>query len=216
MADYNEVTDPEVLPGRPITSSLMYRLANNPIGIALRAIDAPRVMPATINPIWTVGSGNFTVPAGVYRLRYILIGGGGGGGGSNAANANGGGGGSGALSIGTLDVTPGQSVPYTVAAGGAGGGSTANGSTGGTTSIGPGGAQYQALGGAGGTRGQTGPSDGVGGAGGAAGGIYGQTGFRGEVPRGARDQYGVGKGGDGSTGTGSGAAGQIGGIILEY
>lgn len=103
----------------------------------------------------TVGSGNFVVPANVYRIYYEVWGGGGGGGGSQASDAstvsvaNGGEGGSHAE--GYLDVTPGQSIAYTVGARGAAGAPNAAGGTGGSSIFGG----ITALGGAGGGVGNT-------------------------------------------------------------
>ncbi|MCW5118609.1 hypothetical protein B7L17_011630 [Burkholderia cenocepacia] len=82
-------------------------------------------------------SGTFTVPANVTNLKVTLIGGGASGGGcfsaSTYANAAGGGGGAGGIAIGWFAVTPGQSIPYTI---GAGGPPVSNGSSfGGTSSI---------------------------------------------------------------------------------
>jgi hypothetical protein len=70
--------------------------------------------------IYTNGSGNFTVPAGVYRIFVECWGAGGG------APAGGGAGGGGGYSAGWLNVTPGQTISYAVGAGssGAAGGNT--------------------------------------------------------------------------------------------
>jgi hypothetical protein len=67
-------------------------------------------------------SGSFTVPAGVTRLKLTLIGGGGSGArwpASFGANGGGSSGGGGGAVIGTVTVTPGASIAYTVGAGGA-------------------------------------------------------------------------------------------------
>lgn len=86
------------------------------------------------------GSGNFTVPAGVYSLCVFQVGGGAGGGaGSGTASSGQAGGGGGASGEHTLclhyPVTPGQSIPYACGAGGSGG-SGAAGSAGGDTTFG--------------------------------------------------------------------------------
>jgi hypothetical protein len=65
----------------------------------------------------TVGSGSWTVPAGVTSVDVILVAGGGGGG----SNRGGGGGGGGVLQTTNHSVTPGANISYTVGAGGAGG-----------------------------------------------------------------------------------------------
>lgn len=110
--------------------------------------------------ITALGSGSFTVPAGVYRIRCVVIGGGGGSGATSggsktlgwvasssggipntalvASSSNYSKGGSAACMIAELDVTPGQTISYTVGAGGA---ETAfgtppwNGGNGGTSSV---------------------------------------------------------------------------------
>jgi hypothetical protein len=61
----------------------------------------------------TSGSGNYTVPAGVTSLSYLVVAGGGGG--------YSGGGGAGGLLFGTMAVTPGQTIAYSVGGGGTGG-----------------------------------------------------------------------------------------------
>lgn len=71
----------------------------------------------------TVGSGDWTVPAGVTVLEEVLIVAGGGGGGSR--QGGGGGGGGGIIHLTNVSVTPGQSIPYTVGNGGLGALSTA-------------------------------------------------------------------------------------------
>lgn len=64
-------------------------------------------------------SGNWVVPAGVYKVSVILVSGGFGGG---NGYSGGGGGGGGAITIFCdFPVQPGQSIPYVVGAGGAGG-----------------------------------------------------------------------------------------------
>ena len=93
------------------------------------------------------GSGTFTVPAGVFRVRVTVTGGGAGGAGCGAGNA-GGGGGAGGTAIGWYDVTPAQSITVTVGAGGSAGASGGGGGgNGGTSSFG---ALCSATGGAGG------------------------------------------------------------------
>ena len=71
---------------------------------------------------YTTGSGTYTVPAGVTSINYLVVAGGGGGAGSYGglvANGGGGGGGGGVV-YGTLAVTPGQTISYSVGAGGSG------------------------------------------------------------------------------------------------
>lgn len=84
----------------------------------------------TIEALTTVGSGTWTVPAGVSVLNEVLIVAGGGGGGSAAYG--GGGGAGGIIHLTNVSVTPGQEISYTVGDGGDGGvrlgtGDTVNG-----------------------------------------------------------------------------------------
>lgn len=65
----------------------------------------------------TPGSGNFTVPGGVFSLEAECVGGGGGGGFSAGCKGGGGGG----YAYKRLTVTPGQVIPYVVGAAGTGG-----------------------------------------------------------------------------------------------
>lgn len=102
--------------------------------------------------VYTSGSGNFTVPAGVYSIEVEC--GGGGGGGDWGGTAKGGGGGG--WNYKRWSVSPGQLIPYAVGAGGArttsyGGGQNQDGgnSTFNTTQIANGGAKGSS-GGAGG------------------------------------------------------------------
>ncbi|MEE2979350.1 MAG: hypothetical protein VYB88_17950 [Pseudomonadota bacterium] len=79
-------------------------------------------------------SGSFVVPANVTKLKYRAVGAGGGGGASIAASSAAGGAGSGSYSEGILQVTPGQTISFTVGAGGAQG-TSGSGGLGGTTTI---------------------------------------------------------------------------------
>lgn len=73
----------------------------------------------------TAGTGNFTVPAGVYTLYVEVVGGGGCASNcfasSATGNVSGGGGGAGGFASGLYSVTPAQVIAYTVGAGGAAG-----------------------------------------------------------------------------------------------
>jgi hypothetical protein len=180
----------------------------------------------------TSGSGNFTVPAGVYSIKVTLIGGGGGGGGNvNVALRSGGGGGSGGRTFGFLSVVPGQSIAYSCGAGGAGGSAGNNaGSTGSNTTFtgittangglgGSGSTTGLGRGGGGGTGTETGfPGHtgvgGIGGAGGGPGGLGG-NGANGSVGQ----SPGGGGGGGGNASTGAAYAGGDGGsgaVIVEW
>ena len=59
------------------------------------------------------GAGTWTVPANVYKIRYILVGHGGQGGYPDGIEAGGGGGG-GYFTTGYMDVTPGQAISWVV------------------------------------------------------------------------------------------------------
>jgi hypothetical protein len=190
------------------------------------------------------GSGIFTVPIGVTRLRTTVIGGGGSGG--THSNLPGGGGGSGATGIRIISgLTPGTAVTVTVGAAGVApsGGATGAGGNGGTSSFG---AYVSATGGFGGGGGSVSTTTGGGGGGtsvggdinfagscgtdstiqaakggdgGGAGSGRGTTGYITGLPA---QGYGGGGGGGGASntsGTGSGAPGGNGGtgfVIVEY
>lgn len=111
-------------------------------------LKSSQMPPRTMTSYSVAGSYSFIVPAGIYKVYGICVGGGGGGAGmgvlSNGTAAPGGGGGAGGYSEGWIDVVPAQAIPITVGAGGAGGAASAgtsgsygvNGSSGGTSSIG--------------------------------------------------------------------------------
>lgn len=177
----------------------------------------------------TSGSGNWTVPPNVTRIKVTCVGGGGGGGGGGST----GGGGGGGTNISdvipsVISVTPGETRAYAVGSGGAGGGSSLNGSNGGSTTF------SGATTGSGGSGGGAGASGGYGGGGGlgstggagSAGGVAsgylggsgGGAGGRGGISDGASGSAGGygGGGGGGAHSTGGGGAGGSGIIIIEY
>lgn len=135
-------------------------------------------------------TGNFIVPAFIYRLRISAWGGGGGG--SNSTTGSSAGGGGGGFCSYDVAVTPGQVIPYVIGAGGAAG---TTGVSGGNTTI----LALTAGGGVGGTGAS--PSN-LGGLGGSATGgtlnFLGQSGFSGVSANG-------GAGGDSPQGGGGGA-----------
>ena len=97
-------------------------------------------------------SGNFVVPNGVSLLKVRLCGGGGGGG-AGANNQGGAGGGAGGYAEGIIAVTPGATIPVTVAPGGAGATTTGSAAgAGGTSNFGT---ALSATGGSGGGSAQT-------------------------------------------------------------
>lgn len=146
---------------------------------------------------------SWTPPCGVTSITVQAWGGGGGGAGDGATTAStGGGGGSGAYRTGTLAVTPGTAVAYTLGAGGAGGcgggggcaaagGPGANGTA---TTIGT----ISAGGGSGGAA-----NNGAGGAGGTGSGGTGGTNGN---PGSAGANNASGKGGDAPNAGGTGGA----------
>ncbi|WP_336634187.1 hypothetical protein [Lysinibacillus fusiformis] len=179
----------------------------------------------------TPGIYNFTVPAKVTSLQYLVIGAGGGGGGGGyyeSLNKGGGagGGGGGAWNIGTLAVSPGQVLSVAIGTGGKGG-------TGGINSTGSDGSGTRGYDGtqstlatllaSGGKGGDYGGFDisGWGGAGGITGGGYGGPG--GQGGRGSNGYGGLGGGipsyGQGGEGGGSisdGKKGRDGAVILLW
>lgn len=180
-------------------------------------------------------SATWTIPAGVTKVKVTMIGGGGGGGGANGCTfAVGSGGGAGGYSVVYLTgLTAGNTITYTVGAGGAAassGGSTSISS--GTQTIttvtctgGGGGSSSAFNGGAGGTAtGGTiningGYGDVAGGAGGSGSSSpFGGAGANGENAGFAATGYGSGGGGAFATtgGAKSGGAGKAGVIIFEY
>lgn len=155
---------------------------------------------------YSVGTGTFTVPAGVVLITVEALGGGGGGGSGNENNGEhgGGGGGSGGYQITDLFVTPGDVLNWQVGAGGAGLGSVYTGTaeSGGDTFFGA----VISTGGAGGTAETNGTSFGKGGAGGSPNGLPGDDGTYG-----AGSAFG-GKGADSPAGIGTTAPLGTGGV----
>ncbi len=169
-------------------------------------------------------SGTWTCPAGVTRVKALIIGGGGGGAGSDSAGT-GGSGGVGGVAIGYYTTVPGTAYTITVGTG------ANTGGTGGTSSFG---ALASATGGGGGAY-----SSGGTGANGANGSSSSGTLSNGIIVAGAAGLMGTnlrprtsgasgvaysptsgllpGSGGQGSNTSGTGATGGVGGIVLlEY
>lgn len=177
---------------------------------------------------FNAGSGNYTVPSGIYKIRVKAWGPGGGGAGGSVG-VGGGGGSSGGFCETELSVVPGQVIAYVVGAGGAGGATTVDGSDGSAdTTFGS--AISCAFGKGGLASGLGGPPPGTG-TGlyctpGFAGcpGIIGQSGGNGGGPGGAQGTLaggGVvitnsGGGGAGGFGATSGSAGAGGVIYVIY
>ncbi len=183
----------------------------------------PSLTPTTLQTqtFTTTGANNFVVPANVYEIYAVLVGGGGGGAGSDGGrNEGNGGGGGGALAYGTIPTAPGETLVFNVGAGGtAGAAGGGNGGAGGTSTIvrtattlisaggGSGGAERSTAAAAGGvSSGTFRTGGGNGGAGGAATGN--DTGGGGGGAGGYSGNGGAGGGtGAGSNGTGGGGGG---------
>jgi len=168
------------------------------------------------------GSGVFTVPSGITRIRVFIVGAGGGG---SDYGGDGGGGGGGGLNVQDIDTAPGDSFSYSSGAGG-GASTLANGvdvgEDGGSTSFGSfsagggdGASQQEgASGGSGGGTGCDGNSGGRGGQGIGPGSGGGSGGFGGG---GLGGFVGAGSdGGGGGGGSSSGGPGGDGFIVVEY
>lgn len=170
-------------------------LDSNPVSIAQRGTGAPWLNGVGAIATLTSGSGNYTVPAGVYRLKVTCVGGGGGGGASLIGGGGGsttfgsltGGGGSGGVPGGT-DGNGGSASGGDINLSGIKGGSPAYFST-----LGSGGAGHGAAG--------------NGGSGAVCIGVV-------AAEPGDVIAYAVGSGGAG--GSGGGAAGSAGIILIEY
>lgn len=178
---------------------------------------------------YKIASGTFIVPVDIYKLRVQAWGAGGGGHATSAGNSGVGGGGGG-YGLTLFDVTPGQTINFTVGLGGAAG---SPGIDGGDTTfltlVGGGGKGAVALAtaGAGGTHSGatvgingesgagTGGSNYGGGDGGDAGGGGGAGGATDQIIAGGVVPGGGGEGGSASTVHGPGA-GAGGGITIEY
>lgn len=76
---------------------------------------------ATGSQEYTSGSGNWTVPTGVYRIDVIVVGGGAGGNGNNSSSESGSGGNGGQLRRERLRVTPASTIAYSIGSGGTAG-----------------------------------------------------------------------------------------------
>lgn len=232
----------------PVTGALVRRdssgrmKASTPNAVddvaVLATVQDQTVAPHAVVTI-TSGSGNWTVPNGVHRIKVKCVGGGGGGGASYNYGSNyyGGGGGGGTI-IGNviptiLNVSPGTNIAYSVGVGGSGG-NAGDGGDGGVTTFGSvtgaggGGARY-ATGGLGGRGGA--PAAGgagaagspgvfsainrdIGGSGGGAGGAGSQSTGSGSGTGGVGGYGGGGGGGHGTAGIGGNGGSGI--IIIEY
>ena len=173
---------------------------------------------------------NFTIPAGITKIKVTVIGGGGGGAVGSASNGGAGGGGGGAAIKWLTGLTPGATIAVTIGTGGAGSGyGVGNGTTGGSTTISSGTQTISTVTATGGTGGLAiGPISGGGGL-----GNDGDLNIRGgsgslwiggaSILGGMRGQYNVAVGSVGSPYGGGGAAGGTFGadgasgvVVFEY
>jgi hypothetical protein len=106
---YLPIADGEVDAESPITESLMTRLRDNALAFAQLSF-------TVLN-----GSGTYTVPDGITKLRVIAVSGGGGGGTAGGSTGRGGGGGGGGGRVVEIfyTTTGGASISYSCGAGGA-------------------------------------------------------------------------------------------------
>lgn len=192
MAGWTNIPDGNLEPGSPIRSADGLALRENPIAIAERANNAPRVAPNSHQKL--TGSGSFTVPDGVTRLSLHIVGAGGPGGNGSyggttsiAGNSAGG---------GQDEKRPGGSG-YTADGQGGGGSYSAGGSSG-----------YGTGGGYG-----DGTDGGGGGGNGGSGSGGGYTRAEINVTPGQSVNYSCGAGGTSSGSEGNGGDGFI---IVEY
>jgi len=158
----------------------------------------------------TVGSQNFTVPAGVTSITVKAWGGGGGGGSYSAANGHGSGGGGGYASA-DLSVTPGENLTITVGAGGIGGTGINGGGGGGGSSIKRSSTRLIVAGGGGGGPSTYSGSNGDGGAGGGTTGVSGTVGSSGCANATGGTQSAAGSAASCSRNNGSAGSGSSGG-----
>lgn len=211
-------------------------LTSNGAG-ALPTFQAPTGSSISTMDVKTSGtSATWTIPAGVTKVRVTVVGGGGNGGALSGSSFGGGGAGGGAAIKVLTGLTSGNTLIYTVGAGGGGTGATSSVSSG-TQTI----TTISATGGANGTTGQTssslggigsngdlnlpgGPgmpayldfsaSTGIGGQGGSS--IFGVSGPFGASGSSGGNGRGYGAGGSGSAGGVVNGFGSAGVVIFEY
>ncbi len=148
----------------PTISSTTLNAGNGAAGQIIVAWACPSTQTFT-------SSGTFTVPDGITSVSPVLTGGGGGG--ATNTSTGGGGGGGGGYTTGTMTVTPGQTITFTVGAGGAGATTNnTNGQAGGNTTF----SSFTAHGGGGGLAGGGGYGNGGAGGTGTYNGGYGSDG----------------------------------------
>ena len=114
---YIPILDSEVDAESPLTESLITRLRDNPLALQQNTYTV------------LTGSGTYTVPADVTKLKVIAVSGGAGGGSALIAGRGAGGGGGGRVVEKVLNVTPSANLAFSCGAGGAGGGSSGGNTT---------------------------------------------------------------------------------------
>lgn len=87
---YNALDGDSLGADKIIRATTMQSLYDNPTAIAQRGSGAPWNNGIGAMTVYTSGSGNFTVPDGVYRIKARIVGGGGGGYGSSGTPTAGG------------------------------------------------------------------------------------------------------------------------------
>lgn len=224
---YVDLDNDDLGANKILRAATMSALDTNPVSIAQRGPSAPWLNGVGAIEAITAGSGNWTVPTGVYRIKATAVGGGGGGysgsgstpaaggdttfstitGGGGSGGSSAGGGSGGSSTGGTLNITGGNGCAIILTGGvttgsGSGGGSTNGfGGTINASSIGGTGSGYGGGGGGG-----VGVDGGGGGGGGTAIKVF-------SVEPGDLIAYAVGSGGSAGTSSGAGTAGII---IIEY
>jgi len=181
--------------------------------------------------VYTSGTGNFTIPAGVTKLKITVVGGGGGSAGSVSGNTGGGGGGGGAAIKWLTGLTPGNTLSYSVGTGGTAGTSApGNGGAGGNSTVATGTTgtpqTITTITGSGGGAGLVGGSGGAGGGGtngdlnvpgGSLGGNGGDSLYASTSPYGSLGSALYGGGASSApSASGPGAAGAAGVVIFEW
>jgi len=209
---FNALTSTSLGADKIIRATTMQSLYDNPKAIAQRGSGAPWLNGIGAIAKYTTGSGNWTVPDGVYYVKVTLVGGGGGGQGSTGNGGNGGN-----TTFGALTANGGAGGAGAVpgAGGGASGadvgipgqnGSVIGNADGGSSHMGAGGRQGNAA---------TNYGGGGGGSSTKAGGGGGGTEINYvSVTPGASIAYSIGAGGTAGSGGGSAGAGGI--VIIEY
>lgn len=215
---YVDLDNDDLGANKILRAATMSALDTNPVSIAQRGPSAPWLNGVGAIAAITSGSGNWTVPSGVYRIKVVAVGGGAstsaiGSNGSNTTfstlTASGGNSNSagGSATGGDVNITGGRGGHYAVSFGG-----MISVASGGSSTLGAGGQQIQSGSTAGSGYGSGGGHDDPVGAGNVYGGGAGGTSIKiFSVEPGDLMAYSVGAGGGSGAGSGSGGI-----IIIEY